>query len=322
MPAIAMALEEVARLKREYVGRRAVFLKGAQLIPLLRAFGATDADLDALRQVSDGLPKDPTLPFRRSRNGRFRYDEDGALVRRLEFQPFVLSAEEDFVRHDSGRIRRFEEIRTDLTGNSVLAALMIFKYLMFSNVEVVRRPKLDYGCREWISTVFHLRTITTPELLGQPALEGVHSDGVDHTMTTFIGGDNMTDDSAITYLHDMRERNGTPWAKVDQELVVGSCRHSDFLDTLLVADHERKHSLSVVAARDGRRNATRDMLIFFTRRPALDNHVSYSYDSRAPHPDMPMEIDLSPYAAGFPDPCRVPAEAVAGHHEGSATWAR
>ncbi|OLL27553.1 hypothetical protein BTH42_32515 [Burkholderia sp. SRS-W-2-2016] len=51
----------------------------------------------------------------------------------------------------------------------------------------------------WVSAVFNLRTVTTPDLLGEPALEGVHSDGVEHTMTTLLGHANMSPDSAETY---------------------------------------------------------------------------------------------------------------------------
>ena len=65
----------------------------------------------------------------------------------------------------------------------------------FAAPAVAQRPKLDYGNASWISTLFSIRTTTTPGLLGEPALEGVHSDGVDHTMTTFLGSANMNSPS-------------------------------------------------------------------------------------------------------------------------------
>nr|WP_212995109.1 2OG-Fe dioxygenase family protein [Elizabethkingia argenteiflava] len=58
--------------------------------------------------------------------------------------------------------------------------------MMIEGVTSKERPFLDYQSEKWISTVFNLRTITTPILIGEPALEGVHTDGVDHTMTILL----------------------------------------------------------------------------------------------------------------------------------------
>ncbi|AKN70373.1 hypothetical protein QR97_11480 [Streptomyces sp. PBH53] len=286
------AMSEVLEIREHYVRDRAVFVAGARMARVLRALGATDEDLEKLKLVSDHLAPDPTLPFRESKNGRFCFDFDRSRAYRLEFQPFALSAEEDFVRHDSGQTRVFEEIGDDLQGNSAFQALLAFKSLIFRGTTTVPRPKLDYDNPSWICTVFNLRTISTPDLVGEPALEGVHSDGVDHTMTTFLGSENMTADSAVTFLHDMREKNATRWNETDPELVVGRHQHRHFLDTLIVVDHERKHSLSPVSAVDERLPATRDMLIFFTRKPVLEGHISYPYDSLRAHDRLPTVIEL------------------------------
>ncbi|ONI81703.1 hypothetical protein ALI144C_19820 [Actinosynnema sp. ALI-1.44] len=259
---------------------------------LLAALGATEEDLQKIKLVSDNLSKDPTLPFRESRNGRFCIDFDTAQAYRLEFQPFVLSAEEDFVRHDSNMVRRFDEIGNDLQLNSTLQALLKFKSLVIKDVPIKHRPDLDYTSNKWVCTLFNLRTITTPDLTGEPALEGVHSDGVDHTMTTFLGSRNMTADSAVTQVHDMRETNAIRWDETDPALILGSWQHQDFLDTLLIVDHERKHSLSPVLAVGEEKTATRDMLIFFTRKPVQEGHISYPYDSLNLHEALPMSVDL------------------------------
>ncbi|MFC8917839.1 2OG-Fe dioxygenase family protein [Streptomyces sp. NPDC057116] len=286
------AMSEITEIRAQYVRERSVFVEGARMVRLLKALGATDADLEKIKLVSDDLPQDPTLPFRKSRNGRFCFDFENSRAYRLEFQPFALSAEEDFVRHDSGQTRIFEEIGDDLQMNTALQALLRFKSLIFRGVTTAHRPKLDYDSPSWICTLFNLRTISTPELQGEPALEGVHSDGVDHTMTTFLGSENMTADSAVTFLHDMRERNATRWNQADPKLLVGQCRHRHFLDTLIVVDHERKHSLSPVEAVDKRLPATRDMLIFFTRKPVLAGHISHPYDSLKAHERLPMAVEL------------------------------
>ena len=286
------ALAEINEIRERYVRDRAAFVKGAHLIEILSAFGSTPESLASLHHMSEDLSPDPTLAFRRTRSGRFCLDTDAGTAHRTEFQPFILTEGEDFVRHDSGTVRRFAEISSEIQHNATFQALLVFQYLMVNSVEIVHRPGLDYESGKWICTAFHVRTTTTAELSGEPALEGVHSDGVDHTMTTLLGCENMTGDSAATRLHDLRERNATRWPDANPELIVGQWRHSDFLDTILIADHERKHSVSAVVREDPSRCAHRDMLVLFTRKPTLPGHASYQFDSVAPHPSAPVNISL------------------------------
>jgi hypothetical protein len=283
---------DIAEIRSGYVKDRFAFVAGEKMIELLPALGASKDDLAKLKLVSNNLAADPTLPFRMSKNGRFCFDPETSSIYRGEYQPFILSAEEDFVRHDSGQVRKFHEVGNDLQLNTAFQALLIFQFLICNDVKTTCRPKLDYQSPKWVCTLFNLRTITTPSLIGEPAVEGVHSDGVDHTMTTFLGSENMADDSAVTFIHDMHEKNSTRWTDTDPRLLKGKARHSHFLDTLLIVDHERKHSLSPVLVADKDRPATRDMLIFFTRKPAMAGHVSYPYDSLIPHAELPMSVDL------------------------------
>lgn len=286
------AIADVMDIRAEYIGTRWAFVDGARMVSLLGSLGATDEDFEQLKLVSDGLASDPTLPFRRTRNGRICLDPRAGRGYRLEAQPFILSKEEDFVRHDSETLRKFDEVQNDLQRNTALQAMLAFKLMVIHGVDIARRPRLDYGRAEWICTLFSIRTVTSPDLLGEPALEGVHSDGVDHTMTTFLSSRNMTGDSAETFLHDMKEVNGTRWNQTDPALVKGRAQHRDFLDTLLIVDHEYKHSVSPVHPIDPAASADRDMLIFFTRKPAEEGHVSFPYDSVVPHRTMPMSFDM------------------------------
>ena len=127
---------------------------------------------------------------------------------------------------------------------------------------------------------------------GEPALEGVHTDGVDHTMTTYLGSRNMTGDSAVTLLHEYAETTGLAFQETDPRYILGRVQHKKFLDTLVVVDAEYKHSLSPVHAVDDTKEATRDMLVFFTRRPVATDHISAGIDSLNPHKSLPMEVDM------------------------------
>ncbi|KAH7025277.1 2OG-Fe dioxygenase-domain-containing protein [Microdochium trichocladiopsis] len=291
-PEYYKTIGRIMQWRRRYVSERCIFIHHDEMAELLRGLGAVEEDFARLQVVSEHLYADPTLPFRKSRNGRFCIDFDTKSVRRLEFQPFALSTEEDFKRYDSDKVRIFDEIEDELQLNSVLQALMAFKAIMVHGVETEHRPKMDYSGNKWVCTLFNVRTITRPDLLGEPALEGVHTDGVDHTMTTFLGSKNMAPHSAVTLLHDPSETTGISFDQVTPSKIHARAQHRHFLDTLLVTDREYKHSLSPVFPQDSTLESTRDMLVFFTRKPVTDDHISASIDSLKPHRGMPMEVPI------------------------------
>lgn len=288
----AWACTELAELRARYMRERFIFIEGEKLLSYLFCLGATDTDVISLKQVSTNLKCDPTLPFRKSRNGRFLFDYEKSIISRLEYQPFVLSHDEDFFRFDSNQLRSFEEINEDLQLNTAFQALLCIKSIIINKIYIHPRKNLLPDRHRNVCTVFNLRTVTTPELLGEPALEGVHSDGVEHTMTTLLGTHNMASDSAVTFIHDVREENGIRWDNVCTQYILGEARHKNFLDTLLIVDSERKHSLSPVYAFDKNQEATRDMLIFFTRRPTAPMHNTHPFDSLYLHRILPMRVQV------------------------------
>ncbi|AZZ57372.1 hypothetical protein C5E08_07165 [Rathayibacter iranicus] len=259
---------------------------------LVFSLGATPSDLQALQKESDRLQPDPTLPFRRSRNGRYCFVPKDRRIYRTVQQSFVLTAEEDFVRHDSGKVRKFASVTPSTQANPAFQALLAINALITERSEVEHRAGLDYTSPKWITTAFHLRTITTPEIVGEPALEGVHQDGVDHTMTIFLGSANMVRESATTRLHCNAEVSGTQWQDENPAYILGTHQHQDPLDTLIVVDHERKHSVSAVRASDPDTPAVRDMLILFTRKPVVSTHISHEYDSDETNFDVPLTVHL------------------------------
>ncbi|KAK5988951.1 hypothetical protein PT974_10449 [Cladobotryum mycophilum] len=283
---------KIMKIRQKYVRDRSVFVESEEMVPLMLGLGAKEEDIPKLQVVSENLYHDPTLPFRRSRNCRFCIDFDTNSVRRLEFQPFALSVEEDFKRYDSGKIRRFDEIQNELQLNSVFQALLVFKSMILHGMTIAHRPKLEYEVNKWVCTLFNLRTFTNKDILGEPALEGVHADGVDHTMTTYLGSNNMRADSAATYMHSMDEKTGIRFEEMNPMHLLSRVQHKSFLDTLLIVDHERKHSLSPVFPIDKTKEATRDMLIFFTRKPVEKTHISGNIDSLKPHKELPMEVPI------------------------------
>jgi hypothetical protein len=102
-----------------------IFVKGAEMVRLLKGLGVSEEDFETLPKVSDRLYGDPTLPFRKTRNSRFCFDFDKQALRRLEFQPFVLSAEEGFKRHDSSQYRSFNKIEDELQLNTAFQGSLL-----------------------------------------------------------------------------------------------------------------------------------------------------------------------------------------------------
>lgn len=283
-------LEEI---RSEYVQNRFVFIEGKKMKEIVRFLGATNTDLLRLQESGNDLGQDPSLPFRRSRNGRFLIDFKNNLIKRLEFQPFILSRKEDFIRDDSETLRNFRGIQDNIQFNTVFQALIRFQAYLLEGMNIQKRQNLKRGTSTWVSTIFQLRTITTPTLIGEPAKEGVHSDGVEHTMTTLIHSENTSHDSAISRIHQQSQQTGTPWDAIDRKLVLGEFQHQYFLDTLLIVDSELKHSVSSVNTLEKDTNATRDMIILFTRRPKQKTHDTFIYDSLVAHREIPFSIPIA-----------------------------
>ncbi|MER5214236.1 2OG-Fe dioxygenase family protein [Streptomyces sp. NPDC002838] len=273
--------------------QRWTFVPAAETREILTALGVSQSAMDEMGVLSDLLRSDPTLPFRAASNGRFCTDFDTHQAYRTEPQPFVLTAEEDFDRFDSGQLRVFDELDPRLCANAAFQGLLTINAYILATLDPRHRPLLDYSSDQWITTVFNARTITTPDLIGEPALEGVHSDGVDLSMTTFLSRVNMRRDSAVTDVHEMAQVNGVRWDEIDPQYRIATAQHWDLLDILLVVDHERKHSVSPLRAEHPTARATRDVLTFFSRKPTAEGHVSYDYDSRRPHDRHPCRVDVA-----------------------------
>lgn len=283
---------DLESIRSDYQKNRYTFIDGFRMENILLSLGATEEDLRLLQESGNELAQDPTLPFRKSRNGRFLIDLEKKSLERLEFQPFVLSDDEDFVRDDSGMLRRFRGIQDNVQLNTAFQALFKFKAFVMTEMDILGRKNLITNPNLWVSTVFQLRTITSMELVGEPAKEGVHADGVEHTMTTFIKSKNMSTDSAISQIHSQEQKTGIPWDQVKPDHVIGQVQHKRFLDTLLIVDTELKHSVSSVNAHNQFNEALRDMIIFFTRRPKNEEHSTHAYDSLEKHPDIPLNVKL------------------------------
>jgi hypothetical protein len=173
------AIASIMALRTSYLEDRFIFVRGKEMVPILQGLGARDEDFEFVQEISDLTGPDPTLDYRSVTYGRYCIDPETRSIRRLESQPYTLTVQEDYKRHDSGVPRMFDEAPLEMQGNTVVQALMIFKSLVFQGVPITPRDRLDYSAPAWICTMFNARTHTAKNsgVFGEPALEGVHSDG-------------------------------------------------------------------------------------------------------------------------------------------------
>lgn len=281
-------LQRIASLRASFARNRRVFISGSEMRELLKIYGATEQSLVELETSCDHCSADPTLAFRRSMTARLGLNLEAHEARRLEYSGFVLDDTDGFNRHDSGQIRSFAQTPRSVVENDAYQALIRFKADMMRAAPAMPRAKCNGESPEYITTLFHLRTTTSKDLLGEPAAEGIHMDGVEYTMTTMLRNSNMSDDSAISRLHSLDQPAGVPWTKADPALVVDQCQHTKFLDTLLLIDNEIQHSVSELHQVDPEEIAERDMMVIFTRRPALvgGGHPSEKYDNMKSHREL------------------------------------
>lgn len=288
------AIASIMALRETYLRDRYIFVPGEDMAVILKGLGALDEDFEPCRNLGELTSQDPTVNYRAITSGRYCVDPETRSMQRLDDQEYTLTVEEDYKRHDSGIPRMFDKTPTDMQGNTVIHALMLFKSMVYQGVPIEPRSKLNYFTSKWICTLFNIRVTTDPTkgIYGEPALEGVHSDGSDHTMTVFLNCSNMRPDSGITFMHDNKETTGVQLWDTNPTLIRGRVHHRHFLDTLMFVDHDSKHCVTSVSQLDESHPTTRDMLIVFTRRPKLEGHVSGYLDNMNLHSTAPFHLPM------------------------------
>lgn len=291
-PEFFRAVAEAMELRQAYLRDGCIFIKGEDLIPILLGIGAREEDFNKLRKVSHYLDPDPTVNYRTLRSGRFSVNMSAGTIERLERQPFILTTVENYKRNDSDIPRDFGDFDENHQDNTVIQAMVVLKAWITQNIPVLPRPGLDYEKDTVLTEIFNVHTFTDQGIQGYPALEGVHQDGSDHTMTVILGASNITPDSGITFVHARDEITGVQHSETRMELLKGRYQHRDFLDTLLFKDNSTKHSVTPVYALDKSQPSYRDMFVIFSRKPRSETHLSGQPDSLKAHEKFKLKFPI------------------------------
>ena len=205
----------------------------------------------------------------------------------------------------------FGELQDWVMQNSAVQALVKFKAFMMYTIPKGTREGNDEN-RNYNQIGNFIRTVTTPNLLGEPASEGVHQDAQDYTITVLMKSHNVDWDagSASSSIVNLKEPFGIPAAKINPENIIETVQHKRFLDTLMFLDSEVSHAVSSVYAKDKSAPAHRDMMVLFTRRlrkRGLNNYLAEQFDSETSHQELPFAMSLkSKYLSKYyPKSCRL-----------------
>ncbi|NBN84012.1 2OG-Fe dioxygenase family protein [Proteus sp. G2300] len=289
----SLLINKISEMKKEYKNNKYLFIPKILVIDLIKQLGAEEKDINTLMEYGDYLAQDPTLSFRYSRTGRYLFDNDLETISRLEYQPFVLTEEDGFIREDSGAQRHFRALDDRWQSNTAYQALLKLKMLLIQGNTFTPRHLTDQQSPKSISTVFHLRLIAQPDSLSELSIEGVHKDGVDHTMIVMMNKHNVKDNTGALRVHSPQEAIGTPWQEINPENVLYEHNNAQYLDVLLIADNELNHSGTPIFTHDNKNQAYQDFMVLLSRYPTIDSHPSHKFDSMNAHPDLPLTLYLN-----------------------------
>ncbi|MBI6530579.1 2OG-Fe dioxygenase family protein [Proteus vulgaris] len=288
-----LLINKINEIKKEYKNNKYVFIPQNVVINLIKQLGAEEKDINTLKKYGDYLAQDPTLSFRHSRAGRYLFDNDIETISRLEYQPFILTEEDGFIREDSGAQRNFRALDDRWQSNTAYQALLKLKMLLIQGNIFTPRHLTDQQSPKSISTVFHLKLIAQPDSLSELSIEGVHKDGVDHTMIVMMNKDNVKNNTGTLRVHSPQEAIGTPWQEITPEHMLYEHSNAQYLDVLLIADNELNHSGTPIFTHDNKNQAYQDFIVLLSRYPTVDAHPSHKFDSMNAHPDLPLTLYLN-----------------------------
>ncbi|OAT49077.1 hypothetical protein M997_0762 [Proteus hauseri ATCC 700826] len=288
-----LLINKIREIKEEYKKNKHVFIPQAIVIDLIKNLGGEEKDINELINYGDYLAQDPTLSFRHTRTGRYLFDNDIKTISRLEYQPFVLTEEDGFIREDSGAQRHFRAIDDRWQSNSAYQALLKLKMLLIEGNTFTPRRLTNPLSPKLISTVFHLRLIAQPNSLSELSIEGVHKDGVDHTMIVMMNKNNVKDNSGALRVHSPAEKIGTPWQEINHENILYEHNNAQHFDILLIADNELNHSGTPIFTHDNNNQAYQDFIVLLSRYPTIESHPAHQFDSINVHPDLPLTVHLN-----------------------------
>jgi len=223
-------------------------------------------------------------------------DLKNGVGRRLTREPYILSAAEGLVGKNTGKHRFFGEVQDWVIKNSAFQGLIRLKAFMMKGNLDISQPR--QGCdseRNFSNTGNFHRVFSLPNMTGNPTLEGVHQDGTEFIMTTFIKSQNIDFDSgaASTFLVTNDQPLGTQYYELDQKNLIQTIQMRNYLDSIFFDDQAMSHVLSPIYVKDKEAFGFRDVFVSKSRHLAKkEGHSSSMYDNENSHLLLPQVFSL------------------------------
>jgi hypothetical protein len=221
---------------------QALSTRGEQLLPaadLSQLIGVTPGGWARFARYWDDLKIDTFMAdggtYRYRRYGQYELDPDSGELTPLPHEPY---RQERFFNPLNGGVDRiYEPLTDDFTGDPLLRELLVSLGRIFSAVDKTQR---------WLIKLHPVRIIAG-SVMGQPAPEGLHRDGVTFVGSLLIDRLNITGGQSSVYT-------------ADGELLrtVTLSQRGD----LLIGDDQRTlHEVTPIHAVDADQSAHRDVLV-------------------------------------------------------------
>jgi hypothetical protein len=182
--------------------------------------------------------------FRLRRYGRYWWSPAEDALTTLPHEPYFQPEGEN--AYAGGIVRDFAPLLPATEDNPFIHALV---RATFACLPVATRQG-----KTWEVRIHQIRIVTTPEVPGLPAPEGIHQDGTDFLTLHLVRRHNIAGGESTIYDLDRKP--------------IQRYTMREPLDSLILEDPRIMHSVTPVHSADGRNLGTRDMLgVDFLYRP-------------------------------------------------------
>jgi hypothetical protein len=277
-----------------------LWIEGSETIQILKhVFGANEEDLNDLENASDNMNHDAHFAYKKRSMNRLSLDMKSGIAHRLTHTAYVLSDDDGLVKEGLTGVHRFYgETQDWVMQNSAFQGLISLKaFLIYGNMDVVPpRPGTDPNRNINVTTNFH-RIITTPTITGTSTPEGVHHDGSEYTMTTYLKSHNVDFEggSAVVSLLNLEQPLGVDAQEVDPKNIIKSIQHRNYLDTLVIIDQALSHVATDMKAKHVAKPANRDIVVITARKMAEKggNYITAPFEEEEiPHQTLPCVFGI------------------------------
>ena len=190
MPPPQVLSHWISTLKRN----KYAFIPGADFKTILLHLGCSPAELapEHLKETFANLAVNPAMDYKFAEEAAVHITDLTTPPTRLPIQPFILY--EDDMKHPDkieGKPRQYTERPSSYINGAFLRAYARFNFLLGGDAASCL-PEWDADSPAMVVKQWPARTVRrAADGVGEPSPEGVHQDGCEIAMITFVGRDNV-----------------------------------------------------------------------------------------------------------------------------------